>query len=658
MPTTYNSNSQGSAGAYAGNQTQATKTSHNITDLVTQMKKNFLERKIEIMEGLEFNQYETLKTIHFYLNSKFVGGDSDENGNDKFFHNIINHRNAHSTKNIDLDTKDVRVTTELENKYWATWLFRMELKEWMRKEKFAINLNQLAEDLPKFGSVVWKKCTEIGEDGNSKVCIKSVDLRDFINDQTVESLKDSQLVAERIIMNAQEIEDKIADGWDEKAVKELLKPTNMAVKKDKFLRDQDAQNAGTYSLTDSLPSIDVYEVWGWIPETYLPEALAGNNPDPSKCKYVMAIIAGLESGVTSKTLFCEEAEPEDFPYKEVHMRRTPGRWLGIGNTEMLFSLQIRMNELVNRFFTALRLGSVSLFQTRGKMYQKNLVQDAQDGDIIESSHPIEPITTAIQAFGQYQTEVQMIETLADKICNTPEVVTGESMPAATPFRLGAQLGNSAAKIFDFVRENCGIFVGDVMRNWVLEELREHVTEEHMLDLIGSVEDFVAFDTAYRKSVLYDQVKTYVLKTGYLPSPEEYQVAERALSDQMKNGDRKIKVEEDFYDEDFLDTCQIVIDPTGETEDKQAQTETLGNILQIVTSNPAILQDTNARYIIGKIMEGSGISPLKLAGFVSEPQPPGGANAATAQSPASQKFSANAGDAAAAGPGPVASKMAA
>lgn len=328
------------------------------------------------------------------------------------------------------------------------------------------------------------------------------------------------------------------------------------------------------------------------------------------------------------------------------MRKVPGRWLGMGNTELLIPLQIRANELVNRFYVALRLGSVHLFQTRGKLYQKNLLQDALDGDIIESSHPIESVQTEIRAFQQYQTEMQMIEALADKICNTPEVVSGESMPAATPFRLGAMLGTNAAKLFDFVRENCGIFVGDIMRNWILQDLAEEITAEHMLDLIGSVEDLAAFDEAYRKSVLYGEVKTYVLKTGYLPTTEEFQVAERALSDQMKNGDRKIKIEEDFYDEDFLNTAQIVIDPTGESEDKAAASETLGNVLQIVTSNPMALQDPNIRMIMGKIMEMNGMSPIKLAGFVSQPQPPGGA--AGAASPANAKFAANPGDAGANG----------
>lgn len=627
-----------------------TPAADSIASLLSEMKKNFLSQKITIMEGLEFNQYETLKTIHFYLNSKFENGEVDENGNDKFFHNIINHRNAHSTKNIDLDTKDMRVTTDLENSYWKSWILRMELQNWMKEERFAAVLNQMAEDLPRFGSVIWKKTVD--EDGN--VCIQNVDLRDAINDQAADSLRGSQVFAERIVMSGQQIRDKIQDGWDEEAVETLLAAGSF--KKEAYLQEVTTASAGVYALTDSLPAYEVYEVWGWIPETYLPsnlqEKIIGGSEegdeeapqlDATKYKYVMAIVSGLEPGGANQTLFAEFADPKDFPYKEVHMRKNPGRWLGLGNTEMLIPLQIRMNELVNRFFMALRMGSLHLFQTRGKMYLKNLLQDAIDGDILETTHPIDPVATEIRAFNQYQNEVQMIEALADKICNTFEVVTGESMPAATPFRLGAQLGASAKKLFDFVRQNCGIFISDVMYDWVLPEIGKKMEMEHMIDLMGSVEELTAFDEAYRNSVLYGQIKDYILKSGYLPTRAEFDTATKALSDQMKSSERKIKVEKGFLDEEFIEKARITVDPTGETEDQSATKETLGNILQIVTSNPAILQDPNARMIIGRIMEFSGISPLKLVGFTSAPVQPQMAGM-DAASPAMSKFASNPGDA--------------
>lgn len=653
---------------YAAAPNGVQQTALSLVNLVIQMKRNFIDRNLELMPGLFWNQYRTLTTIHYYLNSKFEGGDLDENGNDKFFHNIINHRNAHATKNIDLDTKDVNVETDLEDKYWMSWVLRMELQEWMKEYKFGKLLNDLSDELPKYGSVVWKKTLEEDDDGNNSVCIKSVDLRDLILDQSAESMKDSQIVAERLVMTSKQVQDKVEDGWDAAAVKELTRVPNMPIKKDHFIRDRDIENAGAYSLTDVLPQIDVYELWGWIPENFLPlqamidMGIDPEKPDPTKFRYIMAVIGGLETGAQNHILYCQEAQEEDFPYKEVHMRKMRGRWLGMGNTELLLPFQVRMNELVNRFFMALRLGSVHLFQTTGKMLQKNLLQDAQDGDIIQSSQPINPIATEIRAFAQYQNEIKNIEARADDICSTPEIVTGESMPAATPFRLGATLGANAAKIFDYMRQNCGMFIADVMYDWVLPNIADNLTEEHTLSLMGSTDELAAFNESYRKSVLYTQLKDFVLNAGRLPTEAEFATAEKALNDQMKSGgDKKLIVKAGFFKAEDMDEARIVCDPTGETENKAAQTETMGNLLQIITSNPAIMQDSNARMIIGRIMENAGISPLRLSGFVSQPAPaqpelppgasgpngapaaPGGAPGAPA-SPAMAAFGANPGSA--------------
>lgn len=652
MSTQYNQNSQGTAGMYAGSSEvrgpDGSLVSNSLVAIVMEARKNFLENSINIMDGLTFNQYNTLKTIHYYLNSKFEGGMVDENGNEKFFHNMINHRNAHATKNIDIDTKDVQVSTDMERGYWLSWIVRSDLQEWMKNKKFGLLLNQLAEDLPRFGSVVWKKTM----DENGDVVAVNVDLRDLIVDQAASSLKDSQLIVERILMTPQAMQKKVELGvWDKEQVEKAIKSAGGNSKKEGYLQQTSTSSAGVYSATDTIPLIDVYETWGWFPETKLPKNLLeelGVDPgkaDPLKYHMVMVCCAGLDYGSSQAVLCAQLVDEEDFPYLEFHMRRLPGRWLGLGNTELLIPLQIRMNELVNRVFQGLRVGTLHIWQTRGQLYLKNLFNDAQEGDILETTHEITPVSTELRAFQQYQVEVNFIEALADKICNTPEIVTGESMPAATPFRLGAQLGVSANKFFDFVKENCGLVLSDMFKNWILPAIEEQLNAEHITEMMGSVEELKAFDEAFRKSVLYDQIAKYVLKTGYLPNRDEFETAERELADQLKSGERKLKVEKDTIGD--LSQYRIKFTVTDESVNKAAMQETLGNVLQIITSNPAILQDPNGRMIIGRILEGSPVSPLQLAGFASEPKAPtdpmmGGE--AGAASPAMSKFAQNPGDA--------------
>lgn len=657
-------------GAYAQG-TGSDNGTFSIANLVNQMRKNFIDQNIEIMPGLLFNQYRTIQRIHYYINSQFESGPKDEKGNDKFFHNIINHRNAHATKNIDLDTKDLRVKTKQENKYWFSWIMRMEVGEWMKESYFSKHLNQLSEDLPRFGSVVWKKVkVKNPVTGQVYTSVCNVDLRNLIVDQQANTLRDSQVVAERIVMTASQVQ-RMADegGWDKEKVNELLQQQALNVRKKAYVESTNVANSGDYSVTDVLPSFDIYEVWGWVPRSYLPADLqkasrdegddsqvnvteepSNHTPSSSDQVYVMAILGGLESGGGAKLLFCEEASEADFPYKEAHMRKIEGRWLGFGNTELLFDLQARMNELVNRFFGALRIGSIHLYQTRGKTEHQNLLSDAEDGDIIRSTHSIDPIATDLRAFNQYETEIKNIDYLADLICNTPEVVTGESMPAATPFRLGAQLGVNAAKFFEFIRENCGIFISEVMYEWIVPDLLDTLSEEHVIDLIGSTEELQVFFDAYRKSLLYNQMKEYILKVGYLPSPEDMKLVDSLIGDQMKEGTKKIKVDQGFINEDDYDYCQFYfIDPTGESEDTGAFIETASNLMQIIASNPAILENPDTRKLLGWIMEAQGISPLRLSSFVAKPANPQAASQ-DAASPASQKYASNPGDAGAGVPG--------
>lgn len=638
-------------------------SANSLATLLTEMKKNFLEKDVEIVKGLTFNQYRTLERISYYLNSRFQDGDYDENGNQKYFHNIITHRNSQAAKSIDMDTKDMLVTTDVEKGYWLSWILRMELRDWMDEDGFALKLNMMAERLPQYGSFVWKKTLCKDDDGSEYVSVKEVDLRNLINDQGAETLRDSQIVAERILMTPQEMRDKIENGgWDKDQVERAIKNAGSTGKKNHFLTQRETASAATYSVTDTVPTIDVYEMYGWVPEPILPETIRPENPDPLKYQYVQGVVTGINTGEIGGILYAKIIDPELFPYKEVHMRKQHGRWLGLGNTELLFTLQQRVNELVNRFFTALRLGSIHIFQTRGSLYLKNLLQDLLDGDIIESSHPIEPVETSLRAFAQYETELKNIESLADQMCNTFEIVTGESMPAATPFRLGAQLSVNANKFFEFVRQNCGILIGDVMMEWILPSLAEDLTEEHILTLMGSSEEYSQFIEAYSQSLMMDQVKQYILTVGYLPMQQDFEVAHKALLDQLKGGEKKIKVEKGFIKEQDLEDLRIRFSSTSENNNKAADQATLGNILQIITSNPAILQDPNARMIIGKIMEMSGMSPITIAGFVSAPAqpatppgmppgtPPGTPGAA---SPAMSKFSTNPGSAGNAMPAPAA-----
>jgi len=638
-----------------------------IPQLVRDVTKNFMDDPIIVMDGLEFNHYETLKCIHFYLQSRFLSGELDENKNEKYFHNIIVPRNAHATKNIDLDSKDLLISSDTEEGWWFSFLLRNELQKWMRKPnvQFGKLLNDLAVNLPNFGKVIWKKCGS-GED----VYLKELDLRDAIFAPDSQSIRASGIFIERSIIAPWEAMQKAEAGyWHKGKTRKAI--LGAQAKKDKFLKEgSPAVSAESqYSLTDTIPSLDAWEVHGWFPKTCVDgveevrmlkdvdqyadpsttsEAASPEESEKDETEYVYgrAIVLGLEDSM-GHVVEWMELEPEDFPYFEFnYFRRIPGRCLPVSNTEALFSLQARMNELVNRFFAALRIGSLHLYQTRTATSYKNLLQDAQDGDVVETKSEIAPIATELRAFQQYQVEVQNIEAQADRICNTVEVVTGESMPTNTPFRLSAQLGMSAAKIYDQIREDIGLGLTFMFENWILPELMDSLTQEHILEVSGSVDELKMFDQQNRKYLLTKSLKDFILSQEKLPTEMEMRVAEEQLAESLEGKTRKVTITNGYFTLEKMRNLRIYLDVTDERKNFGAEKETMTNLLQIIASNPAVLQNPDSRALVGRLMEASGLSPFTIASFASKPVDPN-AGMADAASPAAESFSQNPGDAASA-----------
>jgi hypothetical protein len=60
----------------------------SIYDFVKQQRDDYHSDTIEIVEGYDFSQYETLKTIELYHNSRFISGNKDSLGREKPFYNI------------------------------------------------------------------------------------------------------------------------------------------------------------------------------------------------------------------------------------------------------------------------------------------------------------------------------------------------------------------------------------------------------------------------------------------------------------------------------------------------------------------------------------------------------------------------------------------
>ena len=84
-----------------------------------------------------------------------------------------------------------------------------------KESGFGMKLNTLSDDLPAFGTVVWKKI----KNHEGRTDVEAVELINLMNDPAVKSLKDG-IVIERHVLTQSDLRRYTA--WDQDAVNDLI----------------------------------------------------------------------------------------------------------------------------------------------------------------------------------------------------------------------------------------------------------------------------------------------------------------------------------------------------------------------------------------------------------------------------------------------------
>ena len=83
-----------------------------IFDFVKEQRTQYRAYTIEIANGYDYSQYQTLRTIELYHNSKFLTGSQDSLKREKPFYNIYKFRVNVAVRATDIDTNDIQVSSE------------------------------------------------------------------------------------------------------------------------------------------------------------------------------------------------------------------------------------------------------------------------------------------------------------------------------------------------------------------------------------------------------------------------------------------------------------------------------------------------------------------------------------------------------------------
>ncbi len=513
---------------------------------------NYTMKDVEISEGTRYSQYKLIRRLSMYDNQIYPKGKTDSQGNYKYWFDISTPRINSEIKNIDFDTKDIKIYSEGRNDALPILLSNMYLSNWLYNNNKSEELNSDVEEFSAWGNVVWKKVNEGYE---------TLDLKNFyVLNQTAECLEDTDVI-ERALLTQQDLREK-AGIWEN--VPEVIQSCG-----NKFF----ANTVKSQDIESSTPYYEIFERNGEISLDQLKEIKGEQASDGDDEKYVLAkvIVAGLQKGKSAKyVLFAEEISKK--PYLEAHRGRYKGRWFREGLREVLLDPQTRANEIGNQIARGLDWASKTIFRSADTLIVQNALTDLRSGDIIKSKD-LQQIEIRMQGLDQLIADWNRNLQVADALANSYEVVTGESMPASTPFRLGALQNQNANKLFDFLREKLSIAFECVIEEWVLPKVMRELRQKQVLEITGSDEHLKAYQEVLVNAWYVNNLLAFPPHT----SEEAQAFKDSKKEEMMNNKNQMLKVEDDFW-VGFRPRIKVSI--SGENIGLSAEMETLASFITL------------------------------------------------------------------------------
>lgn len=528
--------------------------------LMTQIEdeiRQYTTATVNLSEGIVYSQKELVRRITLFETHTYPTGKFDNQGNYKYWYDIITSRIGNEIKNIDFDTKDINAYSERKIDELACIIVNLKIKEYLRETGQAEEINDAIEEGAGWGNVVWKKV---------KGGYERVDLKNFyVINQTVKCLDDSPAI-ERHQFSATDLRAK-SSTW--KNVQETLD----GVKSETFSATIDSTTKDT-----TVPYYEIYERNGEVKLSDLNSANDIPNKPGDEKKYVLAkvIVSAVKgNGNAIQPKYIMFAGPiSKMPYKEYHRGRYRGRWFREGIIELLFDLQVRANQIGNQLAQGLEWASKTIFSSSDKLIIQNILTDLKNGDIIRTQN-IAQVPVRMEGFDQLTNEWNRILQLADQITNSQEIVQGESLPAGTPFRMGALLNQNSNKLFDFIREKIAIPFGEIFEEWIVPDMVKSLKAQDVLRLVGD-SDFL--DRLYQL-IVDDWYLNNLLSFG--PHTDDIATTVKATELQklkarpqlLMTGLKKVWT-------DFAPHVAIII--TGENYDLPTKMQTLGDLAAMET----------------------------------------------------------------------------
>lgn len=504
---------------------------------------------LDINPSFATTQKDIINLIDLYWMSKYRDTDLDSSGYKKAFFNIIMKPVDVASKMIDLDTKDIRVIAENDRSYYLAWFFEKELKNWMKNRK-----NQEGKVFGQFMNECVYKWPKYGHIVAKKTdgMVSLVPIQNIRNKPKAKNILSSPWMIEKHEYTPEELEDK---NWDN--VEKVI---------DKY-RDEETGMITVYERTG------IYE-----------------DISENRSKYNYFIIA--EGSEDSEMLHYDTIDRRKV-YKELKWDDIFGRAMGRGQAERLFENQIVKNQDIGLERAGLRWSSKHIFQTRDQNIAKNLFTDIENGELVIANSEITPIAVEERNLSFYNQSHQRWDANSADTTFSYEQMSGKRAPSGTT--LGETILNTkmTGQYYELKQEEFGMFLRDILLEWVIPDFKKDKKNSHTLMMKELAEE-------QRADIVK---KAAEVRLGDRGNPKAVENLASILKKQ-----RELKIDKGDY-EDLEYRIDVVI--TGEQIDLASKISTLQTVLQILGSNPTIMQDPRTKKIFLKTLDMAGISPIDL-----------------------------------------------
>lgn len=554
------------------------------------IKETYESGTVDILPGLPFSMYETLRRIEFYTNSRYLNGNTDSRNRIKPFYNITNFRVNVATRATDLNTKDFVVYSENPKHYVKSMLFGKEMQRWMKAVNFAKTLNDFGHTRAKYGGVLIKRVVRNGE-----LYIQIPEWKNIITDAV--DIK-AGVKGERHWMTPVQFQTK--EGvW-----------SNMDEAWDLINKTFNKSHGKNYSSSDR---ICVLELEGEFDNSYIDETKEG---------YSLQKHFILLDHDDNPVIVLHSEKKTSSDYKYLPWLEASGRGLGIGIAEDSFEAQTAINDTILKEVDIMEIAARTLYWSDSKSVEDNLLSDVESGQVIKvnTGETMQVLNSTPNSLPQLDNIRNKWDEQVSRATSTFEAVTGETMPSATPFRALAVQNQEGKELFTYRIQEAGIFWREVFADWIVPHNKRKLSRGHILTSDFTTEELLAIDEAVATEKANDKVIQRAIE-GKVTNKDEYEQLLSAEKELLKTtkATRFIDIPDDFFKD--LE-AQIDVNITGEHLNKGVLFETINNMLVTITQsfNPqtgtfAILEDPTLSKIFGKAVElsGVGISPTELMG---------------------------------------------